>query len=249
MTWLRVLAATLLVQGAAHDARPLPDADAMFAAVRRNLERSEEAQRGFAYTERRSDVRFNPFGRLGTTGSRVVEVVPNENGTVTRRLIERDGTPLNGPPVERNRRRSPRARAMVDDVVATLDVRLDRRGLLDGRPALIAVFKGKPESKPRSREGRLARSFQGTIWIDEQAQEVARVEAVALDDITFGYGLLARMKKGSTVVAIRQPIDSEIWLPVSVRFSGEGRALLFRKLTIDFAIDWFNYRRVYSSSP
>jgi hypothetical protein len=112
---------------------------------------------------------------------------------------------------------------MVDDVAAMLDVMIDRREMLEGRPVIVVAFKAKAGARPQTREGRIARSFKGTIWIDEEEEEVARVDAVAVDDISFGYGLLARMNEGSTVTMSRKPADGDIWLPVSVRFSGEGR--------------------------
>jgi hypothetical protein len=42
----------------------------------------------------------------------------------------------------------------------------------------------------------------------------------------------------------RRLVEGDAWLPTSMRFKGEGRALLFRKLVIDFAVEWFDYRRV-----
>jgi hypothetical protein len=249
MTWARILATALLFQGAAAtDVRPLPEPRPFFEAVRQNLVRSQDAGRQFGYTERRTDLNFNPFGRLGTGGSRVYEVTPSADGALNRRLLERDGKPITNGPVERIERRTPRGRSMVDDVASTIELSIDHRDVLDGRPTIVVTFKPRPDAKPRTREGRVARSFTGLIWIDEEAQEVAKVEATAIDDISFGYGLLARLGEGSTVMVRRQPIDGTLWLPVSVRFTGEGRALLFRKLIINFAVDWLNYRRYSSSS-
>ena len=79
-------------------------------------------------------------------------------------------------------------------------------------------------------------------WVDEVAGEVEHVEAIAVDEISFGFGLVARVGKGATVRAERRPVDGGIWLPTAVRFQGDGRAMLFRKLDVDFAIDWFDYR-------
>jgi len=40
-------------------------------------------------------------------------------------------------------------------------------------------------------------------------------------------------------------IDEHVWLPTSVKFKADGRALFaIRKLNIDFAVEWFDYRRV-----
>ena len=244
MTWARIIATAWLFQGAtATDVRPLSDPQPFFDAVRQNLVRSQDTQRQFAYTERRTDLSFNPFGHLGTGGTRVYEVTPLADGVLNRRLLERDGKPVANGSVERIERRMPRGRSMIDDVASTIELSIDRRDVLDGRQTIVVAFKPRPDAKPRTREGRVARSFKGLIWIDEEAQEVAKVEATAIDDISFGYGLLARLDEGSTVMVRRRPIEGALWLPVSVRFAGEGRALLFRKLIINFAVDWFNYRR------
>jgi hypothetical protein len=52
------------------------------------------------------------------------------------------------------------------------------------------------------------------------------------------------VNKGATVTVHREPVADGLWLPVSFRFDGEGRAVLFRKLKINFAVDWFDYRKV-----
>ena len=242
----RLFAAVLLLQTTgARDSRPLPDPQPFFEAVRANLARSQDEQNRFAYKERRTDLNLNPFGRMGTGETRVIAVMPVEGGkAVVRRLIERDGQPVtDAPPLRRELRMTERGRSIVDDVVATLDVKIDHRDVLNGRDAIVLTFKAKRDAQPRTREGRLVRGFAGEIWIDELAKEVMRVDAKAIDDLTFGFGMLGRLNKGATVSVRRQRIDGDLWLPVSIRFDGEGRALLFRKLTVNFALDWFDYQR------
>lgn len=245
----RLIGAALLIQAATgNDARPLPARTPFLDAVRSNLARSQESQKQFAYKERRTELDLNPFGHIGTGGTRVIEVTPIEGGAaVNRRLLERDGMPVvNSTPVRRDVRMSERGRSVVDDVAAMLDVTIDHRDTLDGRDAIVVTFKPRPDAKPRTREGRLARDFTGRIWIDERAREVAKIDATAIDDLSFGYGVLGRLNKGAAVTVRQQPIEEGLWLPVSIRFNGEGRALLFfRKLTINFAVDWFDYRKVF----
>jgi hypothetical protein len=243
----RVLGAALLFQTATgSDPRPLPNPQRFFEAIRANLARSQDEQKRFSYKERRKELNLNPFGRIGTGETRVIAVTPIEGGAaIMRLLLERDGKPVtNSTPTRREVRPSVRGTSVVDDVAAMLEVAIDHRDTLDGRDAIVVTFKPRRDAKPRTREGRLARGFTGQIWIDEHANEVARVDAKAVDDLIFGYGVLGRLNEGATVTVRRRPIDANLWLPVSIRFNGEGRALLFRKLTIDFAIDWFDYRRV-----
>jgi hypothetical protein len=242
------VAATLLQSATAKDVRPFPEPDAFFEAVRANLARSQDNQKLFAYKERRTELNLNPFGRLGTGGVRVTEVTPVEGGSaVTIRVIERDGKPVtDSAPVRRPMRMSTRGRRVVDDVASTLDVSIHRRDRFEGRDAIVAVFKARRDANPQTREGRIARNFSGEIWIDELTREVSRIDARAIDDVAFGYGgVLARLNKGAMVTLRRQVVHGDLWLPVSMRFNGEGRALLLRKLTIDFAVDWFDYRQVF----
>jgi hypothetical protein len=244
---LRLVAAALLVQVAdARDARPLPEPQPFFDAVRANLARSQEEQKRFSYKERRTELDLNPFGHIGTGEMRVIAVTPVEGGkAVIRQLIERDGKPVvNSPPSRREVRMAERGRTVVDDVAAMLEVKIDRREMLDHRDAIVVTFKPKRDAHSRTREGRLARAFAGEIWIDENEKEIVKIDAKAIDDLSFGYGVLGRLNEGATVTVRQQPVDANLWLPVSIRFDGEGRALLFRKLTINFAVDWFDYRRV-----
>ena len=232
--------------------RPLPDAPAFFTAARENLARAGRVQDQFAYKERRTQLHTNPFGRIGTGGTIVYEVMPNPDGPgFTRRVLERDGKPVVNGEIEEfgQRRRRDRAQSpsAIQDAAAVLDFAIDRRVVVDGRSAILVTFTPKPNAKPATRQGRLARAFTGRIWVDEATQEVTRVEATAIDSITYGYGLLARLNEGTVVTLVRKHIGDDVWMPMSIRFQGEGRALLLRKLNVDFGIDWFDYRRVSDS--
>jgi hypothetical protein len=230
--------------------QPLPDQKTFFAAVRENIARAARVQDEFAYKERRTQIHTNPFGRLGTGGTILYEVTPLPEGPgFSRRVLERDGKPVANGEVDRIGERRNRARnraqspSAIDDTLAVLDFSTSRREMVDGRPAIIVKFVPKSNSQPRTREGKLARSFSGEIWVDEQAQEVMRVEAVAVEGLSYGYGLLARLSEGTRVELVREPVGDRIWMPVSIRFKGEGRAMLLRKLNIDFVLEWFDYRR------
>lgn len=232
----------------------VPDPEAFYRETRANLERSQREQIAFAYKERRTELAANPFGRLGTTGDTTAwEVTPEADGAaVVRRLIERNGTAVTGGPVERvMRRREPDGSAGRprpsgwEDAVSALRFHLDRREVRDGRSLIVVLFEPRPDARPVTREGRLARVFKGRILVDEERREVARVEAIAIDDISLGFGLVARLGEGTTVTLTRERVDGGTWLPTSIRFDGEGRALLFRKLTVHHVIEWFDYRRLW----
>ena len=238
-----VVAATV----AARQAVPLPDAEPFYAAARANMERAQAAQRDFAYRERRTELHLNPFGRMGSGGTVVYDVTPVADGGVERRLLERDGKPVRDAPVEKRGPRPPRPssrRSAVEDTVGVLRFTIERREVRAGQPTIAVRFEPKPGASAETREGSLARRFTGTIFVDEASKEVVRVDATAVEDLTYGFGMVARLGKGTSVTLTRERIEPDLWLPTSIRFVGKGRALLFRRLDIDQAIEWSSYRRV-----
>lgn len=235
---------SFLLTAAAQDLK-LPDEEAFFGAVRENMARANREQHRYAYKERRTELHTNPFGRLGTGDVVVHDVTPGPEPNVTfRRLLEKNGKPVPGSKPERQERRVRTGRSTVDDTVNVLEFAIDRRETVKGRSAIVVRFKPKPDVDAETREGRLAQAFTGFIWVDEAVREVTRVEATAVDNLSYGLGLLARVRKGSAVTLIRERIDDDIWLPTSIKFKADGRALLgLRKLNIDFSVEWFDYRR------
>jgi hypothetical protein len=276
--------ATLVGVGAAvgQDSRTLPVPEVLYRAVRENLVRAERVAHLYAYQERRTDVHTNPFGRVGTGGTRVFEVYPSPTpGLIYRRLVQRNDVRVTVDELadqdrdyrrrvadvqRRSADRRPEARSRaeqeasrardrrqrrIEDVVEALRFTLEGRTVYDGRPAITISFAPRPDAKPETREGRMAVKFEGTIWIDEAASEVMHVEGTSIDDITFGWGLAARVRKGASASLTRRPVADGLWMPTQIRLTGSGSAALFRRLVIDFAVDWFDYRRLeaHSATP
>jgi len=242
-----ILAAVLTAIGQAQAPRPLPDRTTLFKETQANLARATREQGRYGYKERRTELHTNPFGRIGTDDDVVVyDVTPgSEPGITYRTLLERNGQAVSDARPERQERRERRQTVSgIDDVVNTLDFVMNRRETRDGHELIAVTFKAKPDARPQTREGRLAKLFTGTIFVDEAASEVRRVEGTAIDSISFGFGMIARLNEGTRVTLVREPVAGGIWLPTSIRFAGDGRAMLFRKLNVDFAIDWYDYKVV-----
>src|SRR5687768_11096255 len=73
----------------------LPHRESFLPEVREALTRSHLLWHRYAYKERRTDLHLNPFGRMGTGGTRVIDVRPSANPRLTyRRVIERNGVPV-----------------------------------------------------------------------------------------------------------------------------------------------------------
>jgi hypothetical protein len=241
----------LLVLGAASPVleaqapRPLPEPDAFYAEVQKNLARSNDVQYRYAYKERRTELHMNPFGRLGTGEVRVYEVTPGPTERVYyRRLLEREGKPVSDGKPERQERRPTTGRSL-NDVVATLRFTIGGRERIDGRDTILVHFEPRPGASPQTRQGSIAKVLKGTIWVDEAAREVIRAQATAIDSVSFGGGFIARLNEGAQVTLTRRHIEGDVWLPTAIQMKGNGRALLaLRRMNIDFFIEWFDYRKV-----
>ena len=245
----------------------LPERDAFLREAREALDRSQQLWHRYAYKERRTDLHMNPFGRMGTGGTRVFDVRPSADVRLTyRREIERNGTPVSKLDLDRQdaeyRERVARlerdsddadrdgngdealarrrAQMTIEDVVNTLRFDLVRREVFAGRPAIVVAFAARPNARPVTREGRTARVFKGNLWIDEASREVRHVTAIATDDVSFG-GFIAKIYEGMEAVVDREEIEPGVWMPVRLRLSGDVRAL-FRKAHIKHVVEWFDYR-------
>lgn len=264
-----VAAWTLLAARPTAQSSELPPQDAFLREARAALARSQALWHRYAYTERRTELHMNPFGRMGTGGTRLTEVRPSPNPQLTyRRVIERNGIAVSKYEVDRQDadyrgrvRRFERAAAgadgaerrehdellarrraqmMLDDVVDTLQFRVERREYRNGRPAIVVTFAARPGARPVTREGRAARVFEGVLWIDEASRELTDVRAVAKHDVSFG-GFIAKIYQGTTAVVERHEIEPGVWMPTLLTLSGDVRAL-FRRTKIDHRVEWFDYR-------
>ena len=240
----------------------LPPREAFLREAREVLARSQEEWHRYAYKERRTDLHLNPFGRMGTGVTRVFEVRPAVNPRFTyRREIERNGVSVPQSELDRQdaeyRERVSRARVdqdgddqlarkrarmMIDDVVNTMQFDLVRREFHNGKPLIVVSFAAAPNARPLTREGRIAKAFQGNVWVEEGSREITAMKAVAVDDVSFG-GFIGKIYKGTEAVIERREIERGVWMPTRLRLTGDIRAL-FRKAHIDFDVEWFDYRRL-----
>ena len=261
-------AVAVLAARGAGQAADLPNRDTFLREVRESLSRSQQLWHRYSYKERRTELHTNPFGRLGTGDTLVTEVRPASDPRLTyRRVLERNGVALSKAELDRQdaayRSRierlaregvSPdaartlrddqlarqRAQIMFDDVVNTLQFDLVRREFLGGKPAIVVSFAARPDARPATKEGRLAKVFTGSLWFDEASRELTHFNAVATDDVSFG-GFVAKVYKGTEAFVKRDQVEPGVWMPTKLTLAGEFRAL-FRRARIDHAVEWFDYR-------
>ena len=270
---MRALAlAVLLIVAAPAQERPLPDFNAFAAEVKKHLATDEERQSGYVFNERRLEQKVNAAGRVTDESVKVYEVYPGLPGEDRyRRLIEEDGRPT--PPerlarldaerrkkaeeyarkqaVASERQKDARAQdkarqeysAAVEDIFRIYDIQMLRRERIEGIDTILATLTPKRGARPQTDDGKIMRHFKARAWISESDYELVRVEIEAIDNLSFGLGLLARVHKGTVATYQRRKVNGETWLPLEVTWTASGRVLLLRRLRLRGVSQFSNYRR------
>jgi hypothetical protein len=133
--------------------------------------------------------------------------------------------------------------AVLDDLFLVYDIRMERRELLDGHGTIVFSLTPRREAKPRTREGGQMRAFAVRAWISESDRELVRVDAEAIDTLSMGFGLLARLHKGAKLSFVRTKVNDEVWLPSRVSYSGSARVGLVAVLRRIGMSEFSDYRK------
>lgn len=143
---------------------------------------------------------------------------------------------------EREKERKEEA-AIIDDGFRIFEMTMRRRETIEGHETLAIEFRPRPKVKANTREGGLMKHFAGTAWVSESEYELVRLEVEALDTVSFGLGMFARIHQGSRVSFQRRKVNDEEWLPATVSVTASARLLLLKRLRVDQLSEFSSYRR------
>ena len=118
-----------------------------------------------------------------------------------------------------------------------------RREPLRGHDTILALLTPRRDVKPNTPDGKIMRHFQARAWISEADYELVRVEIEAIDDLSFGLGVLARIHKGTVAMFERQKVNDEVWLPAEVTWTASARVMLLKRLRLRSVSEFSNYRK------
>jgi hypothetical protein len=241
----------------------LPDTRKFLAEVRERLHTDDFLLDQYTFTERQTERRLDGNGKVTKVTTASYEVYPSaEPGHTYRKLVERDGKVLPVDDLAREDRkqaekearaaaRSPEVQAerrrkeaeAIDEIFRLYDIRIVGREMLDGRSAVVATFTSRPGLETSTRPGKVLKKFSGKAWIDETDRQLVRVEAELTDDLSFGFGILAKLRKGARAEMQRRKVNDEIWLPSEVHFMGHARLFLVKGLNVDTLSQYSDYKK------
>jgi hypothetical protein len=270
---LLVLVIALAPSSSAAGERPLPDRDTFLREVRLRLETDEARQGEYMYRETRRETRLDASGKATRNTVRVYESYPALPGEQRwSRLVSEDGTPVpqaefdtqdrerqehvrewlrkhqgseKGRAAAARERETERRKdaARLDDAFAVYDIRMLGREVIDGHETVGFSLTPRRDAKPRTREGRILKHFAAKAWISESEYELVRLEAEALDTVSFGLGLFARVHKGSRATFERRKVNGEAWLPARAEYFASARVMLLRRLRVGGSSEFSGYHK------
>lgn len=131
----------------------------------------------------------------------------------------------------------------VNDIFTVFDIRMIGREQIEQHDTIAFLLTPRPDAQPRTREGGQMRHFNVKAWISETDYELVKLEAEAIDTLSFGLGVLARLHKGAQLSFLRRKVNGEVWLPAVARYHGSARVGLLFTLRRGGTSEYSGYRK------
>jgi hypothetical protein len=105
-------------------------------------------------------------------------------------------------------------------------------------------FFPNPHYDPPTRDLRVFRALSGKMWIDPNARHLVRIEGQLFEDVTFGWGILARLYKGGTFNVNMREVGPGHWDMTTLDVNMAGHAVLFKSISVKQHQTQSEFRRV-----
>jgi hypothetical protein len=98
-------------------------------------------------------------------------------------------------------------------------------------PELITLsYRPNPDFDPKSMEARVMGAMSGTLTVTGQGHRIKTFKGRLMSDVTIGFGLLARIKAGSTFDIERKEVAPGYWQIAETHVHISGHALFFKTI-------------------
>ena len=91
-------------------------------------------------------------------------------------------------------------------------------------------FEPNPVFDPPSMQARVLGAMRGELVVSRAQQRIRTIRGTLTEDVTFGFGLLGRMKKGGTFRVERREVAPGLWQITETHVHIDGKALLFKSI-------------------
>ncbi len=122
-------------------------------------------------------------------------------------------------------------------------IKWDEQETRNGRVCDVYELQPNPNFHPRSIVQDILTRVTAKIWVDREANQLARGEAHVMRDISFGGGILGKLYRGGVFYMEQEEVAPGIWLPARYQYDFTARKFLFTFEQHQY-IEARQYRRV-----
>lgn len=256
---LNMLAAAPFVLRAAE--APLPDVPTLLRSVEQNQDALDRVREQYTFREQLRTITLDGKGRVKKTED-VVRYVFFVHGHSIETVVSRNGRPLSADELKKEQDHATKEAVKYaaqpyqrdkDEVSVTRLLAIarfshPRRVIENGRPVIAIDFVGDPHAKSEKRAEAAIKHMSGTVWIDETAREVRRLEAKVDDPVRIGFGVLATVNPGTRFAFEQALINNEVWLPTSLTGKFDAKAALLIGFHIQLQSRFDEYKKYQASA-
>jgi hypothetical protein len=131
----------------------------------------------------------------------------------------------------------------INDIFVVYDITMTGRERIDGHDTIALTLEPKPNSRPVTREGKWMQYFRCRAWISESDHELVKLDVEAIRNANIGFGMVARMNRGTVMTFTRRFVNGEVWLPARADYTIKARVLMLKRYLQGGTIEFSNYRK------
>jgi hypothetical protein len=137
-------------------------------------------------------------------------------------------------------------RAFVRDVVNAYDFRLVGDDQVSGEDTWVIEATPRKDFQPTQPHADILKKIKGRIWIEKKEYNWVKVEAEAIDTISFGL-FLFRIHPGSRFVLENTHVNNELWALKRLYINGSARIALLKNEIAEQEEVFSNYKKFSTS--
>jgi hypothetical protein len=119
--------------------------------------------------------------------------------------------------------------------------------IVSGKPAWVISAEPKPNFKPQFDRTKILSKIRAKLWIDQAEYQWVKVDAEAIDTLSFGLALF-RIAPGGKLHFEQVRVNDEVWLPSIFSASGDARIGYLVKVRGQVDVSYRDYRKFQADS-
>lgn len=227
-----------------------------------------ERVKDYTYLARQEEREFDKSGKAKSAESQTYDISILA-GRRYERLVAKNDKPL--PPKEqmqeqekldhelaKRQKETPAERAKLEkertgnrrylqEVPLAFNLGLIGTEVVSGKNTWVIAAEPKPGYKPSADRAKVLTKIRAKIWIDQAEYQWVKVDAEAIEPISFEFGLF-RIAQGGKLHFEQMRINDEVWLPSILSASADARIGYLKKVRGDINVTYRDYKKFQSDS-